>query len=167
MQINAIVPWEVSGQGQTMVQVQVAGGGTASFAVPLASADPGIFTSDFTGSGQAVAANQDYSRNSPSNPAAVGSYVTVYFTGGGITSPAGSTGSISGQTLRYLTQTVTATVGGVAANVSFVGAAPGLLDGVNQLNIQLAVNTPTGSAVPLVISVGGQSSTASATLSVH
>jgi hypothetical protein len=35
------------------------------------------------------------------------------------------------------------------------------------LNIQLSANTPTGNALPLVITVGGQPSTATATLSVH
>ena len=93
--------------------------------------------------------------------------MTVFFTGGGVTNPPGSTGAVSALAQFNLTQTVTVTVGGVAANVAYAGAAPGLVDGVNQLNLQLAANTPTGSAVPLAITVGGQSSSASATLSIH
>jgi len=168
-QINAIVPWEVAGQSQLTMQVQYSGFGSASLAnVPVASAAPGIFTFDSSGSGPAVAANQDGTFNGPTIPAAPGSYVTVYFTGGGITSPPGVTGSVTGSVLETLTQisSVTATVGGVPASVSFAGAAPGLVNGVNQLNIQLSAATPTGTSQPLMITVGAQRSTATATLSV-
>jgi uncharacterized protein (TIGR03437 family) len=41
-----------------------------------------------------------------------------------------------------------------------------LVNGVNQLNIQLSAGTPTGT-VPLVITVGSQASAATAMLSVH
>jgi uncharacterized protein (TIGR03437 family) len=168
-QINAIVPWEVAGQSQVNLLVQYAGASATIPAVPVANAAPGVFTFDSTGVGQAVAANQDYSYNGPTNPAEAGSYVTVYFTGGGVTNPPGVTGSVSGTVLRYLTQfpSVTATVGGVPATVTFAGAAPGLVDGVCQLNIQLSASTPAGNALPLVIAVGGQRSTAAATLSVR
>ena len=88
--------------------------------------------------GQAAAANQDGTFNGPSSPAAKGSYVTVYFTGGGQTNPAGVTGSITGSTLKWLTQAASVSVGGVAATVAFDGAAPTFVDGVLQLNIQLS-----------------------------
>jgi uncharacterized protein (TIGR03437 family) len=166
-QINAIVPWEVTGQSQVVAQVQFTGAGSARVTVPLSSAAPGVFTFDSSGAGQAVAANQDGSFNGPSNPAAPGSYVTIYFTGGGPTNPPGVTGSVTGGTLQTLTQNYTATVGNLAAAVTFAGAAPGLVDGVNQLNLQLSANTPTGDALPLVITVEGQPSTSTATLSVR
>jgi len=75
---------------------------------------------------------------------------------------------VTGSVLETLTQisSVTATVGGVPASVSFAGAAPGLVNGVNQLNIQLSAATPTGTSQPLMITVGAQRSTATATLSV-
>jgi len=166
-QINAIVPWEVAGQSQVTMQVSYAGAGSASLAVTVASAAPGAFTFNATGAGQAVAANQDSSYNSPANPAAPGSYVTVYFTGGGSTNPPGVTGSVTGLVLEWLTQNVTATVGNVPATVTFAGAAPTLVDGVDQLNILLSASAPTGNALPLVITVGGQPSAATATLSVR
>jgi uncharacterized protein (TIGR03437 family) len=169
-QINAVVPWEVAGQSQATMQVQYAGAGSASLRVPVANAAPGVFTFDSTGAGPAVAANQqDGTYNGPASPAAPGSYVTIYFTGGGTTNPPGVTGSVTGLVLQTLTQeaSVTATVGNVAATVTFAGAAPGMVDGVNQLNILLSANTPTGNALPLVITVGGQPGTAAATLSVR
>ena len=73
---------------------------------------------------------------------------------------------MSGLVLERLVQSATATVGNVLATVTFAGAAPALVNGVNQLNIQLSAGTPTGT-VPLVITVGSQASAATAMLSVH
>ena len=167
-QVNAIVPYETAGCTQATVQVQYQGVLSASMTFPCATAAPGIFTFNASGAGPAVAANQDGTFNGPSSPAAKGSYVTLYFTGGGQTSPAGVTGSITGtSTLKWLTQNTTVIVGGVAATVAFDGAAPTFVDGVLQLNIQLSANTPTGSALPVVITVGTASSPATATLAVQ
>jgi uncharacterized protein (TIGR03437 family) len=165
-QINAIVPYEISGQSQLVMQVLYQGVLSAGVALPVGPSDPACFTSNASGSGQAAAINGDGSLNGPANPAPVGSYVSVYFTGGGQTNPAGATGSISGSVLKYFTQTVTATVGGQPATVTFAGAAPTFVDGVGQLNILLADKTPTGPAQPLIISVGGVSSPAGVTIAV-
>ena len=126
------------------------------------------FTFNASGTGQAAAANQDGTFNGSSSPAAKGSYVTLYFTGGGETNPSGVTGSITGtSTLKWLMQTATVTVGGSAATVAFDGDAPTFVDGVLQLNIQLSQNTPSGSALPVVLTVGNASSPATATLAVQ
>jgi uncharacterized protein (TIGR03437 family) len=167
-QVNAIVPYETAGCTQTVLQVEYQGVRSMGTAVPCGSASPGIFTFNASGAGPAAAANQDGTFNGPSSPAAKGSYVTLYFTGGGQTNPAGVTGSITGtSTLKWLTQGASVTVGGVAATVAFDGAAPTFVDGVLQLNIQLSGNTPSGSALPVVIKVGNASSPATATLAVQ
>ncbi len=165
-QINAVVPYEVAGQSQITMQVQY-GGGSASQSLQVASASLGVYTSNFSGSGPVVAANQDGSINSSSNPAAKGSYVTVYFTGGGETNPPGVTGAVNPtMPLKYLVQQPTVTVGGVAAMVTFAGSAPTLIDGVDQLDIQLSPDTPSG-AQPLAITSGTVSSPSSVTLAVQ
>ncbi|HTS47550.1 MAG TPA: IPT/TIG domain-containing protein [Bryobacteraceae bacterium] len=165
-QINAVVPYEVAGQSQITMQIEY-GGSSASQNLQVASASPGVYTSNFSGSGPVVAANQDGSINSSSNPAAKGSYVTVYFTGGGQTNPPAITGAVNPSApLKYLVQQPTVTVGGAAAAVSFAGSAPALIDGVDQLDIQLAADTPSG-AQPLVITMGAVSSPSTATLAVQ
>jgi uncharacterized protein (TIGR03437 family) len=164
-QINAVVPWELAGQSQITVVVESAAGST-SLNVAVANAAPGVFTFDSTGAGQAVALNQDGSTNGSSNPAAAGSYVSLYFTGGGVTDPPGLTGSVSDLVVASLALTATATVGGVPATVTFAGSAPGFVGGVNQMNILLSSETPSGTE-PLVITVGGQASAATATISVQ
>jgi uncharacterized protein (TIGR03437 family) len=164
-QVNAIVPYEMAGQSQVTIEVQYQSG-SASQTVPIASAAPGAYTLNSSGSGQAAALNQDYSINGPSKPAAKGSYVTIYFTGGGQTNPGGVTGSVTGSVLKWLTQGISVTVGNQPATVTFDGSAPTFVDGVDQLNIQLSPNTPSG-AQAVVITVGGVSSPSSATIFVQ
>jgi len=164
-QINAVVPYEVAGQSQVVMQVQYQSA-SASQTVQIASAAPGAFTLNSSGSGQAAAFNQDHTINAPSNPAAKGSYVTIYFTGGGQTSPAGVTGSITGSVLKWLTQSISVTVGNQPATVTFDGSAPTFVDGLDQLNIQLSPNVPSG-AQAVVITVGGVSSPSTATIFVQ
>lgn len=164
-QINAVVPYEIAGLAEITVQVQYQGG-SASQTVQVAATSPGAYTLDSSGSGPVVAANQDGTINGPSNPAAKGSYVTIYFTGGGLTSPAATTGSVTGGALQWLTQPISVAVGNQPAVVSFDGSAPGFVSGVDQLNIQLSPDTPSG-AQPVVITIGGVSSPSSVTLATQ
>jgi uncharacterized protein (TIGR03437 family) len=164
-QVNAIAPYEIAGQSQATVAVQYQGG-VATQTIQVQSASPGAFTLDASGAGPVVAANQDFSLNGPSNPAAKGSRVTVYWTGGGQTNPPGVTGSVVGAVLKWLTQPISVTVGNQPATVTFDGAAPTFVDGVDQLNIQLSPNTPSG-AQSLVITVGGIAGPASGTITVQ
>lgn len=163
-QINAIVPYEIAGQSKVVTQVQYQGVSTTVL-LRVASAAPGLFTFNSTGTGPAAAVNQDGSFNGPSNPAADGSYVTLYFTGGGQTNAVGVTGSITGSVLKWLVQNVTATVGGQPGTVAFDGAAPTFVDGFLQLNLGL----PSGvhGTVPVVVTVGGIASPATATVTVQ
>jgi uncharacterized protein (TIGR03437 family) len=164
-QINAIAPYEISGQSQVSIQVQYQGA-AATQSVQVQTASPGAFTLNSAGTGGVVAANQDGTINGPNNPAAKGSYVTIYFTGGGQTSPGGVTGSVTGAVLKWLAQPITVTVGNQLATVGFDGSAPTFVDGVDQLNIQLSPNTPSG-AQPIIINVGGFSSPSTVTLAVQ
>src|ERR1700722_6808880 len=164
--INAITPYELTGQSSVSVQVQYQGVSSASTAGQVASASPGAYTLNLSGTGPVVAANQDGTLNGSGNPAAKGSYVTIYFTGGGQTNPPGITGSVTGTVLKWLTQGISVTVGGQPATVTFDGSAPTLVDGVDQLNIQLSPNTPSG-LQPIVITIGEISSPSSGTLAIQ
>ncbi len=76
------------------------------------------------------------------------------------------TGSVVGAVLKWLTQQVSVTVGNQPATAQFYGAAPTYVDGLNQLNIQLAANTPSG-AQPVILTVGGVASPSTATIYVQ
>jgi uncharacterized protein (TIGR03437 family) len=112
----------------------------------VTAAVPAIFTADASGKRQAAALNQDYTVNSASNPASIGSVVALYGTGGG---------TLTTDALPGLALPVTATVGGVPATVYYAGIAPGLVQGAMQVNVQVPMEVTPAFAVPLVITVGG------------
>jgi uncharacterized protein (TIGR03437 family) len=58
-------------------------------------------------------------------------------------------------------------IGGVDAKILYFGAAPTEIAGLFQLNVQIPPNTPTGSTVPVLLTVGNNTSPASATVAVN
>ena len=61
---------------------------------------------------------------------------------------------------------MTATVGGVPAQVQYYGSAPGLVYGVMQVNVQIPASVPSG-VVPVVVTVGSTNSQSGVTLVVQ
>jgi uncharacterized protein (TIGR03437 family) len=155
-QVTVQVPWEIAGQTSTEVVVTYNGGppagASASAPVVVATAAPGIF----------AVANSDGTLNSPSNPAKVGGFITIYGTGGGVTNPPGITGGLWSITasLPTLTLPVSVTIGGTNAMVLYAGSAPTLESGYFQINVALPSGLQASSAVNLVVTVGGSSSVA-------
>jgi uncharacterized protein (TIGR03437 family) len=166
-QVSAVVPYEIRGKSATQVQVAYQNLASNIVSMPVATTIPGIFTSDASGHGQGAIINQDGTMNSASNPAPVGSIVAVYATGEGQTNPDGVDGKPDDSPAPVpVAQPVTATIGGAPATVQYAGGAPSLVAGVMQVNVQIPQGTPAGSAVPLVINVGAQSSQANVTLAI-
>lgn len=167
-QVGCVVPYEVAGKNLTQVQVSYQGQLSNAVAEPVAAVVPGVFTANSSGSGQGAIVNQDGTANTASNPAALGSVVSAYATGEGQTNPAGVDGRVDTAPLpQPLAQPVTATVGGVAATVQYAGGASGLIAGLLQVNIQIPQGISPGSAVPIVLTVGGISSQANVTIALH
>ena len=61
--------------------------------------------------------------------------------------PVPADGSVTGTDLPKPTAKVTATIGGFPATVFYAGAAPGLVAGVLQMNLQIPNNVTSGPAV--------------------
>jgi uncharacterized protein (TIGR03437 family) len=102
---------------------------------------PGVFTTDGVhgaiehANGQLV---------TPANPAATGEVVAVFATGLGPVSPDPGTGNPAPRSaLSQTTSTPTVTIAGLAAVVQFSGLAPGFV-GLNQVNVQVPANVPSG-----------------------
>jgi uncharacterized protein (TIGR03437 family) len=163
-QVNIILPFALGTAGQAPLTVSYNNLTTAQFNLPLVAADVQIFTANQSGSGPGAMLNQDFSINTSSNPAAPGSVVQIFGTGGGVLTPAVTAGGVAGDTLAY-TATCTATVNGETATVIYSGAAPGLVYGVNQFNVQLPANTPSG-AQKIVLTIGGTTSQSDVTVFV-
>ena len=157
--VAAIVPYSVDGLSSAQVSVLYQGKTSRVTTLPVAPTAPGIFTANSTGSGQAAALNQDGTLNSASNPAQVGSVITLYATGEGQTSPGGVDGKLAtGSTLPMPVQTVNVTIGGLPAVVNYAGAAPTLVAGLMQINVQIPSGFAAASAIPVVVQVGGVNS---------
>jgi uncharacterized protein (TIGR03437 family) len=166
-QVNAMVPFGAAA-GTSQVEVQYQGRASKSFPVNVVPAAIGILSASSSGVGQAFAANQDGSLNSPLNPAAPGSVVTFLATGAGQLSPAGVDGAVTtADNLQRPVLPVRARVGGQTAEVQYAGGAPGIVEGVIQVNLRIPANGQTGDAVPLILQVGDTTSQAGITLAIR
>jgi len=163
-QVGAVVPYALTSSAVQIV-AQRSDATSTPLPVTLAATAPGIFTANGSGTGQAAATNADGSSNTSANPAAVGSVISLYATGEGQTSPTGVDGKLAAAPLPKPVAQVTATIGGVAAEVKYAGGASGMIAGVMQVNI--AVPAGVSGNVPVMISVGGVSSQSGVTLSVR
>jgi uncharacterized protein (TIGR03437 family) len=164
-QVNVILPYTLGASGQTNVQVAYNNLTSAEFNIALTSADVQIFTANASGSGPGSILNQDYSVNSAANPAAPGSVVQVFGTGGGALIPAVTAGDVAGDTLGWVAAQYSALVNGENATVTYAGSAPGLVYGVYQFNVQLPSDLPAGAAT-IVLRVGASASQSDVTVFV-
>jgi len=165
-QINAIVPYAVSGKAATQLSVTMQGQTIATANEAVAPTAPAIFTLDSTGSGQGAVLNQDSSVNSPANPATKGSIISIFATGAGQTNPPGVDGQVTGTVLPMPLLPVSVQIGGLGANVLYAGAAPELISGVLQVNASIPPATPSGPAVPIVLNIGQNKSQPEVTISI-
>jgi uncharacterized protein (TIGR03437 family) len=165
-QVSAVAPYGLAGKATTSVQVVYQGAASAAVAVPVQAATPGIFSLDTSGMGPGAILNQDYAINSGPNPADRGSVVAIYCTGGGVTSPASTDGSITGTDLPLLTQNVSVKIGNIDAKVVYSGGAPLAIAGLTQIDAEVPAGVTPGTAVPVVVQVGSAQSQAGVTMAV-
>jgi len=149
-QINLQVPFELAqyyGNVPVPLQVMLPSG---TLAMQFAqSQSVGLFMSG--GGPSAAALNQDGTVNSSANPAAPGSIVALFGTGAswpsgladGVLAPGAA--SLS----QVLNQLQVVDASGVEASILYAGAAPGLIDGVFQLNVQV----PVGETNPVFLTL--------------
>lgn len=151
-QINVQLPYE-AGAGTAAVTVGGTCGNSVMATFQVAQAAPYIFQS---ATGDAIVQNQDYSVNGPTNPAASGTYVTVYLTGiGPLDNPVATGAPAPSSPLSRATLPKSATIGGWTSSVAFLGLTPGFI-GLAQANLQVPSLSP--GAYPVVITVNGVSS---------
>jgi uncharacterized protein (TIGR03437 family) len=183
-QLSVQVPYEVS-IGANKAVVVTNGLSTAPSTVTTAATAPGVFTANGSGAGQAAAltcsaTTNACALNSATNLTKIGDIITLYLTGEGIynTPPlsggASDTGYIVPAALTPLPQVSpapTVTIGGQAADVTnvdyYAGPIPGSMLGLLQINAVVPTGASTGVAVPVVVTIGGNSSQAGVTLAVH
>jgi uncharacterized protein (TIGR03437 family) len=159
-QINFEMPVEVT-PGTATAVVTFGDTSTAPFSVTVPQAAPGIFT---YGANRAVAVNNPgQTLTDSSNPAPVGSVITVYLTGiGPVDQPVADNTLSPASPPARATLPASATIGGQGAAIQFIGLTPGSI-ALAQANI-VVPNLAPGD-YPVVITVGGAASNA-ATITV-
>jgi len=156
-QINAIAPWSLQSGQNVDVCVVYNGAKTNCLTMTAAAAHSGVFTTDGY---HAAALNQDGTINSPSNPAAVGSVVSVFATGLGAITPLPADGEIVGVPLPKNLMAVTVqpyspplifgNTQPQGVTVNYGGPAPYEVAGVSQVNFVV----PNTGSLPLVLQPG-------------
>jgi uncharacterized protein (TIGR03437 family) len=178
-QVSCIVPFGVTTGGQVNVSVTYNSiSSTVPAKVNVVAADPGLFTLNYSGSGQGAILNfnpatGDYTLNGPTNLAIKGTtWAVLYLTGYGLTScvniPATATtpastcnnaateaNLIGGDVSPNLP--VAVTIGGIAAPGATVQAPIGSVPGLMQVNVLVPAGVASGN-VPVVVSVGAAGS---------
>jgi uncharacterized protein (TIGR03437 family) len=165
-QVDAQVPWELAGQTAAPLTIVTDDLSGNTISVPLAQFSPGLYSATGTGSGQgAILINGTATLAAPASgpfagqPAQRGTdFIEIYATGlGPVTNQPSSGAPAPASPLAWTTATVTVTIGGAPAYVSFAGLAPGWV-GLYQVNVQVPANAPVGDAVPVALSVSGVAS---------
>jgi len=167
-QINTIVPFGLTGT-TAQVQVLYQGQPAVSATVPIQPASPAVFSMDSTGGGQGAILNQNGSVNSHTNPARPGSEVVLYVTGAGITTPASVDGFLTSLSPPYPAPAlpVSVTIDGLPAQINYVGAAPGLVAGVFQINVVVPAGVLDATFNQVVVTVGDYASPSAVTMTVQ
>jgi uncharacterized protein (TIGR03437 family) len=190
--INLAVPSNLPTTGTATLNVQTVAGLSADFTLPLGPTDTGVFRlpadPTYANNGAVTIANSLWlvvpaatataygltsctglqPVNSCGQPAAAGSNIVIYLTGGGLATPNGNpsgqpvpTGSIApanGSTIYDTVQTPTVTIGGISAPVAFSGIAPGNA-AEYQINTTIPMGVQSGNSVPVVVTFGSTSDT--------
>jgi uncharacterized protein (TIGR03437 family) len=165
-QLGAVVPYAVDGKAGTQVVVKNGTLASDPVALPVAAANPGIFSFDGSGAGQGAILNQDQTVNGSKNPATAGSVIVLFATGEGQTKPAGVDGQIAATVFPAPVLPVSVTIGGVKADVLYAGAAPGAVAGAMQINARIPAGLAPGDQA-VQVTVGTAASQPGITVSVR
>jgi uncharacterized protein (TIGR03437 family) len=155
-QINAIVPYELAGASNVSIEATFGDARSNTVTLPVVSSAPGIFSADASGKGPGAILDVNYNLVSASNPVSAGSAIQIFATGQGQTSPGGVDGLIEPLSLPLPAPLLAAgvTIGGLGADILYVGAAPGEVAGALQVNVVVPNGLASGPAT-LFLSFGG------------
>jgi uncharacterized protein (TIGR03437 family) len=164
-QLNTVVPESVAGGSSVDVVVTHGGHVSSTWTLPVSTSDPALFTLDGSGQGQAAALNSDGSLNGRSNPAARGTFITLFGSGFGGWNQLVPDGAVISSSLPLQTP-VSVTIGGTGVKVLYAGGAPGLVNGVVVVTAEIPLEITPGDEVSVVVTVGDKSSPANVTVAV-
>ena len=155
-QINAQVPFNLAVNSTQQLVVMRGSSISVPQDVVVAAAQPAVYTQDQSGSGPGVIVDVNNALLTASNPAKAGDIVVIYCNGLGAVNPPVPEG-VAATGLSSTVNPLTATIGGIPATVQFAGLTPGI-PGLYQVNAVVPAGLPSGTQVPVVLTIAGQSS---------
>ncbi len=173
-QVCVTVPYGLETNRPYMIQVSVGGLRSNPWPVLITPTAPGLFTESGAGTGGLAAYGFDevkgeYFLVSDAAPALRGGFVVFYGTGEGLPSfpiVADNLDGLIADRPSSQNSLVSITIGGVAAEVLYAGASPGLVVGIMQLTVKIPSSVVPGKAVPVGIRIGNLASPAGPTLNI-
>ena len=171
-QINAFVPSTVYGQDTTTLRIITPSGTLQGPAMLVRPAQPGVFLAPVVGNlgfaPFAIALNQDGSVNSSAQPAALGSIVTVWAGGTGISTYPQPDGTILNfsrgvaslpVSMFSFPLVIALSLGGFAPgalslDVLYAGDAPGMIAGISQINFRLPSQVQSLTNIGFALRIG-------------
>jgi len=167
-QVNTIVPYELAGASNALVEVIFGKASSNAVLLPVVSSAPGIFSASATGTGPGAILDKNNNLVTASNPVSPGAVVQIFATGQGQTNPPGIDGLIEPLVGPWPSPKLApgVMIGNLPANTTYVGAAPGLVAGALQINAVIPDGVASG-AVPVIVFIGPNGSQAGITVSVQ
>lgn len=164
--IVALVPFEMDGKTSAQLVVEHKTDKSAPLTMTVVAAQPGLYTINGSGTGQAVAVNEDSALNSSDAPAMAGTIVKILATGFGQTDPASENGKITPDDATSVpVQPVKALLGETEVEVVAAATAPGKPAGYSWLSIRIPNGLEAGQ-IPVTVRVGEASSQNGVTIAV-
>jgi uncharacterized protein (TIGR03437 family) len=153
-QVIGQLPFEIPA-GTASAVVNSAGRRTNSVTFQVAATAPRIF---MIGAPHAAALNQDGAVNTREAPESRGNVITIFMTGLGAVDPPVATAQLApASPLSRPVSVASAVIGGLPADVLFVGLAPGFI-GLAQANLRIPEGAAPGADVPVTLQVGVEKS---------
>ncbi len=167
-QVNGLIPQNLTLNDTIQLQVQRDNTAAVPLSVRVTQVQPGIFTTNTQGTGQGsiliagtgTVAGPASAGPPQQLPVTRGNFIEIYATGlGAVKADNGAAPPADGQPAPsapgsplFNAAPVTVTIGNVSVPASFAGLAPGYV-ALYQVNVQVPLNAPTGSAVQVVLTM--------------
>ncbi|MCU1261648.1 MAG: hypothetical protein JWO80_4533 [Bryobacterales bacterium] len=140
-QINVVVPFGVT--NTTALQVLGPVARSAPLQLTVLASSPAVFS---------ALLNQDGTLNSQTNPALRGSVLTFWLNGAGqLTSEVPDGSILNNPPFPATTLPVSVYISGKEATVLYAGAAPGMVVGIIQVNVQIPDTLPQGATLQVTV----------------
>ncbi len=133
-QINVVAPYGIADLSTVAIVIEYQGIRTGTISMPVAPANPALFTFNSGKGDAAIQRFPDYSTITAANPASSGDILILYGEGQGAMAPVLPDGAILSSTLPTPVVKPLLLIDGKQVPTSYAGAAPGLVNGALQIN---------------------------------